>query len=48
MRRYREPALSVERHEPDLPLPQRILCAIVITVLVVGVVWISVWMDHKG
>lgn len=33
--------------EPDLPLTQRILCAIIVSIIVIAVVWISVRVDQR-
>jgi heme/copper-type cytochrome/quinol oxidase subunit 4 len=37
-----------ERKESDLPLFQRVMCAVIMTILVVGVVWISAHLDQHG
>ena len=47
MKRYRDPDAAIERPEPELPLIERILCGIIVTILIVGVVWMSVWMDRR-
>jgi hypothetical protein len=37
---------SLVRKEPDLSRFERVMCAVIMTILVVGVVWISTHLDR--
>jgi hypothetical protein len=41
-RDYGEPTPALKRPEPDLPLAEKIWCAVIVTLLVIGAVWVSV------
>lgn len=41
MKRYRDPTPAIQR-EPDLPLSEKIWCAVIVTIVVIGAVWVSV------
>jgi hypothetical protein len=47
-RDYGDPTPALKRHEPDLPLAEKIWCVVIVTLLVIGAVWVSVMVGRRG
>lgn len=43
MKPFRDPNAALRR-EPDLPLSEKIWCAVIVTIVVIGAIWASVAM----
>ena len=47
-RDYRDPTPALQRPEPDLPLAEKVWCVVIVTILVVGAVWVSVMVGRHS
>lgn len=45
MKRYRDPTPALQRAQPELPLREKVCCALIVVIAVIGIVFISV---HLG
>lgn len=45
---YRDPTPALQPPKRELPLGERIACAVIVTIIVVGAVWVSVHLGRHS
>ena len=45
MKRFHDPNAALRRD--DLPLSEKIWCAVIVIVVVIGAIWVSVHLGHR-